>query len=118
MPWWSWVLIWTGLVLVLLATLALLALWLFRKGQALLAEVARFEELQSQLEARASELVEPYDRRQNAIVRGGARVERERTALNRIRDARKERRRAARLANARVITSADPMQYAHLVRKK
>ena len=38
--WWGWLLIWTGLVLALLAMLALLAWWLFRKAMRLLDDVA------------------------------------------------------------------------------
>ena len=40
MSWWAWLLIWTGLVLALLAVLALGAWWLFRKSMAVLDDVA------------------------------------------------------------------------------
>lgn len=118
MPWWSWVLIWVGLVLVLLATLALIALWLYRKLMALLAEFERLSEVQEELVARAEALVAPYEARQPAVARDRAQVERERRTIAARRAERKERRRDERLAHARRITTADPMQYAHLARKK
>lgn len=37
--WWGWLLLWTGLVLALLVTIALLLWWLFRKAMRLLNEV-------------------------------------------------------------------------------
>ena len=41
MPWWSWILIWGGLVLALLAMLALLSWWLFRKAVAVMDELGQ-----------------------------------------------------------------------------
>ena len=46
MPWWSWFLIWTGLVLALLGMLAWLGVVLFRK---LMRTVAALEEIDTQL---------------------------------------------------------------------
>lgn len=118
MPWWSWVLIWTGLVLVLLATLAILGVHLYRKAMALMAEVGRLSDLQAQLAEQADAVVKPYEPVPNAIVRGQAQVELERRGLRAIRYARSAQRREARIAHARELTTADPMQYADLVRKK
>lgn len=44
MPWWSWILIWVVLVLLLLGMLTLGAIYLWRKAKALLAEASRAQE--------------------------------------------------------------------------
>ena len=41
MPWWSWILIWLGVVIVLLAVLAAFAAWYWRLVRAVLAESAQ-----------------------------------------------------------------------------
>lgn len=44
MPWWSWILIWVVLVLLLLGMLVLGAMFLWRKARTLLAEAGRAQE--------------------------------------------------------------------------
>lgn len=117
MPWWSWLLIWTGLVLVLLAVLAVSAWWLFRKLIALQSELSNLGELLEQLQARAEELVAPYQPRRIAILRGLSEVETERRLLLDERAQRRLARREARLARARLLITADPMRFASIARK-
>lgn len=117
MPWWSWVLIWTGLVLVLLVVLALCAVSLYRKVMALLAEFETLQQLLDEQAAVAEALVAPVPDPESAILRGAAAVERERRLVREDIDERKHARHEARLARGRALIKADPMQYAHLARK-
>lgn len=118
MPWWSWILIWTGLVLVLLGVLALCAWWLFGKAKALGVELERLNELLAEFEARADALVAAAEPSTSAILRGRDAVAAERRSLRRVIDRRKDERRAARLERGKLLTTADPMQYAFLARRK
>jgi hypothetical protein len=58
MPWWSWILIWGGLVLVLLAMLALLSWWLFRKAVAVMDELGQLADKTDALGRISDELAE------------------------------------------------------------
>ncbi|MFZ2963804.1 MAG: hypothetical protein WA006_03875, partial [Rhodoglobus sp.] len=49
-PWWAWLLIWSGLVLALLVMLAISAWWLFRKGIGVLDAVGELAEAVEVLE--------------------------------------------------------------------
>lgn len=118
MPWWSWILVWAGLVLVLLGVFVLLVLRLWRKAAGLQGELSRLAEILTELEERAARLVPEYRPRPNAVVRGMAEVERERRRLRAELDERRESRRRARLERATMITHADPMRYAHLAKRK
>lgn len=117
MPWWSWVLIWAGLVLVLLVVLALCALQLWRKARGLMEEADELQRLLDELAARADALAAPAGPPENAITRGLGAVELDRARIRADIDDRKLARHEARLARARRIISADPMQYAHLAGK-
>lgn len=117
MPWWSWILIWAGLVLVLLGVLAWCALRLYRKAMALAGEADELQTLLDELAARAEALAAHEPPAENAVTRGAAAVERDRARIRAEIDERKRERHEARLARARRLISADPMQYAHLARK-
>ncbi|RRJ87168.1 hypothetical protein EG850_04920 [Gulosibacter macacae] len=112
MPWWSWVLIWTGLVVLLLAVLVLGAIWLYRKAMAASAEFDRLEQVQAEFASLAEQRVTPYQPRKIALLRDLDDVQRERDARAERRDERRELRREAKLARAHALTHADPHQYA------
>ncbi|WP_424465535.1 hypothetical protein [Pseudoclavibacter helvolus] len=116
MPWWSWILIWVGLVLILLGVLGALGYWLFRKAVLLQGELASLEVLLEAFEQRAQTLVSFTPPRSNAIVRGLREVQVERGALREALDEHKAQRREERLERGRVLTTADPFQYEHLVK--
>lgn len=118
MPWWSWVLIWAGLVLVMLGVLAVCAWRLFGKVKGLDAELERLGALLGEFEARADELVAPAEAPSSAILRGRDAVAAERRSLRRVLDRRKDERRAARIERGKLLTTADPMQYEFLARRK
>ncbi|MGO3151458.1 MAG: hypothetical protein ACTIJJ_02385 [Galactobacter sp.] len=100
MPWWSWVLIWTALVLILLAVLVLGGLYLWRKLKALMAKVSEAESALTPAMSqgkplhaeRSSELPVGWDAlsAEPIVVRAGLREEKE---------ARKDARRTRRIAN-------------------
>ena len=115
MPWWSWVLIWTGLVVLLLAVLVLGAIHLWRKMQGALSEFERFSELESEFAALVDERVTAYEPRPIALLRDPAEVRAEREFEAEAADDRRWARRERKLARARALTHADPMQFAHLV---
>lgn len=117
MPWWSGVLIWAGCVLVLVAVLALCLVRLYRKAMALVGEADELQRLLDELGARADAIVAPATPDENAVTRGLAAVEEDRARIRSEIDGRKLARRDARLARARRLTAADPMQFAHLARK-
>lgn len=101
--WWGWLLLWSGLVLVLVVVLATLAWWLFRKFLRLLGDVADLAERGAILDAADAELVRP----QLAVL---AAVSDARARENARRCARRERRRVRRerrLDRARRITGPE-----------
>ena len=114
MPWWSWVLIWTGLVVLLLAVLALGVVHLWRKGSAAFDELERLQGLEREFDELVAERVTPFEPAEPALLRPYAAVAAEREEIALARAERREARREARLARGRALTKADPMQYAHL----
>lgn len=118
MPWWSWILIWVGLVLILIAMLVLIARWLYRKLLALEAELSRLQSLLDELEARADALVTETELARPAVVRDRDEVVAEHRALRRTVDARKADRRAKRVQHGRLLVTDDPQKYAFLARRK
>ncbi|NLT26346.1 MAG: hypothetical protein GXX90_06815 [Microbacteriaceae bacterium] len=114
MPWWSWVLIWTGLVVLLLVVLALGAIMLWRKATAALDELERLEQVQHGFADLVGERVAPFAPAVPALLRPRAEVAAEHEAAVLARDERREARREARLARGRALTRADPMRFAHL----
>lgn len=118
MPWWSWVVIWAGLVVLLLVVLALVAWRVLRKAQAAMAELDRWERIREEYAASAEELVPEFHARASALLRDFDSVVAERDAHIAERDARRERRREARLSRARRLIRADPFDYIALTESK
>lgn len=114
MPWWSWVLIWTGLVVLLLAVLIVGALYLWRKLRAATVELERLSELESEFADLVAQRVPEYTPRRLALLRDRDEVRAERELAVEAADDRRSARRERKLARARALTHADPMQYAHL----
>lgn len=116
MPWWSWVLIWGGLVVLLVTVLVVGAIWLYRKGASVLAELERLDTLTA---AAQEQLVtnqpERHESKAAAMLRPMAEVRADRRTHLRERDSRREARRDARIARAKALIAADPRRYQHLV---
>ncbi|WBM80342.1 hypothetical protein KIV56_02080 [Cryobacterium breve] len=113
MPWWSWVLIWTGLVLVLLGMLAWFAVTLFRKLMALADAVGALGDLVGGLDADPAEETPP---RRPAIFADWSElalaVDLQRTARERHRQERRDRRiaRGKLLQHGPIVRPDPPMK--------
>lgn len=101
--WWSWILIWTGLVLGMLVMLALFAWWLFRKSLVALDDLSDLADKTSILDVDDAR-VPPAQR---AVLLSLREVLAREDARKRHRVARKADRRDRRMARARRITSVD-----------
>lgn len=102
--WWGWLLIWTGLVLALLVTLALLLWWLFRKAMTLLDDVG---ELAEKAEILDVEEVADLPRPAIAVLTEMRDIRAREEARRAHRARRRSDRHQRRMARARRITSVD-----------
>ncbi|WP_431277097.1 hypothetical protein [Leifsonia poae] len=115
MPWWSWLVIWGVLVLGLLGMLALFAVWLFRKTMAAAAEVSALAQKAEVLSRRAEELGDPPFH--SAVFQDASELLDEREYAKAERANARQARRDARVRRGKLLTSADPSQFAHLTRR-
>ena len=116
MAWWMWLLIWVALTALLVIVLFFSGRALFRAVMGTGEEGSRLLDAIAQLENSDEDVqIHPTP---NAIVRGRATVAAERREFTIARDARRERRREAKIARARALIAADPMQYAYLTEYK
>ncbi len=106
MPWWSWVLIWAGLVIVLLLVLGLAAWWLFRKFLTLLDDVSTLADRAALIDPEDAELIRP----QLAVLAEVSAVRAREDARREHRAERKQRRHETRMARAHRIASVDASQ--------
>jgi hypothetical protein len=118
MPWWSWLLIWTVLVLGLLGELAFFAWWLFRKVVAAGREAAALMEKTEVLSRRADEL---YERFEPAVLADAEELRAERDDWLAGRAIARQARRDARVRRGRLLVDVDPAtvptRFAHLLRR-
>jgi len=118
MPWWSWLLIWTVLVLGLLGMLAFFAWWLFRKVVAAGREAAALMEKADVLSRRAEEL---HERFEPAVLKDAEELRAERHDLLTARAYARQARRDARVRRGRLLVDVDPAtvpdRFAHLLRR-
>lgn len=101
--WWGWLLIWTGLVLALLATVALLLWWLFRKAMRLLDDVGELAQTAELLDIDEAELPKPAI----AVLADLRDIRAREEARKQHRAQRRSERHRRRMARARRITSVD-----------
>ena len=118
MPWWSWLLIWTVLVLGLLGMLAFFAWWLFRKVVAAGREAAALMEKAEVLSRRADEL---HERFEPAVLADAELLRAERDDWLVGRAFARQARRDARVRRGRLLVDVDPAtvpaRFAHLLRR-
>ncbi len=105
MPWWSWVLIWTLLVLALLGMLAFFGWRLFRKAMGAMDALGELAEQLELLDA-ASEEASPYHFTPS-VLRNRADVREAHRALAELRANRRRQRRERRLARGKLLVTAD-----------
>jgi hypothetical protein len=112
MPWWSWVLIWIGLVLGLLGMLAFFGWSLFRKTMAAGREAAALLEKAEILSERSGDM--RYTEFHSAIFEDPdhLRAEREQAAYDRA--VARQARRDQRIRRAKILVKADPLRYSNL----
>lgn len=101
MPWWSWLLIWGGLVLALLGMLAYFGVTLFRKTVATAQELGELTDALGVLDAQLDELAP--DRTPSAVFRDRAELGLivEQNKLSRI--LHRQQRHDARLARGKLL---------------
>lgn len=104
MPWWSWVIIWVGLALALVAVLVLGGLWLWRKLMRLFDDLGELADQTAVFDAVDGE---PPPRVVPAVLRDLEDVQHQRAVRVARKLERKRVRRVLRLERARNITSVD-----------
>ncbi|WP_158864200.1 hypothetical protein [Leifsonia sp. AG29] len=115
MPWWSWLLIWSVLVLGLLGMLAFFAWWLFRKVVAAGRDAADLLAKTEVLGRHADELSEePFH---PAVFADLAELHEQRSERLAERAVARQARRDARVRRGKLLVQADPNRYAHLIRR-
>ena len=116
MPWWSWLLIWTVLVLGLLGMLAFFTWWLFRKVVAAGREAAALMDKAEVLSRRAEEL---HERFEPAVLADASELLAEREQQRAERAFARQARRDARVRRGRLLVDVDPAtvpdRFAHLL---
>ena len=105
MPWWSWVLIWTGLVLLLLGVLAACGWMVFKKAMTAARALGELMDKAELLNAASEELKQ--ERFVPSILKPIDEVSADRNRRQERSADRKERRRENRLERGRLLTSAE-----------
>ena len=103
-PWWGWIAIWVGLVLVLVAMLALFGWWLFRKGMVVLDDLEDLADITARLEE-VNDI--PPPRARPAVLDDLRDVRAARAARVARRNTRRSNRYDRRMARAKRITTVD-----------
>ncbi|QYH36231.1 hypothetical protein [Salinibacterium sp. M195] len=102
-PWWGWLLMWTGLVLTLLIVLSLLAYRLFRKAISVMHELSAVVDKTAILDGEAAELSSP----QIAILAEMSAIRAHHESQRQRRIDLKRDRHDRRIARAKRITKRD-----------
>ena len=103
MTWWGWLLLWSGLVLLLLATVAFLLWWLFRKAMRLLDDLGTLADSAPFREGDD----EPLPAQAIAVLADIRDIRAREAARRAHRTQRRSERHRLRMARARRITSVD-----------
>lgn len=115
MPWWSWILIWAGLVLLLLGVIAAFAWMLFRKFLVMLAALGALAACTEVL-ARATSADRPQ-RAQPALLQDPHSVSERRELERDKRQARIDARRELRVMRGKLLLRADYRDFLHLIKR-
>ena len=115
MPWWSWLVIWTVLVLGLLGMLAYFAWSLFRKVMAAAREASALLEKTDTLTRRVEDVREaPFH---PSVFADATQLSAERTQARAERVSAKQARRDARVRRGKLLVKANPARFAYLTRR-
>jgi len=115
MPWWSWLLIWSVLVLGLLGMLAAFAVSLFRKIMAAGREVSELAAKAEILSRRSEELAEPAFH--SAVFADATQLREERTQALAERAYARQARRDSRVKRGKLLVSADASAFSFLTKR-
>lgn len=107
MSWWSWILIWAGLVLLLVGVLLFFGWRLFRKGQALLRETGELTAKMNRLAEFAD--VDPEKRPRSSLFADYEQVRHRRENRRERRHERVADRRAARIRRGKLLVHRNPI---------
>jgi hypothetical protein len=107
MPWWSWILIWAGLCLLLTAMLAMFALLLFRKVVAVFAALEALAALAGLLRD-SGELLD--DQRERLSILDLVAIRRRRDQVREQALVRRQDRHDRRIARAKALIAVDASQ--------
>ena len=105
MPWWSWLVIWSCLVIALIVVLAVAAWRLFHKAIAVFDELGTLAAQSELLDAAESNFDEPQA--EIAILQKLSDVQARRRQVRESAAARRDARRGSRLARGRALTRFD-----------
>ncbi|WP_025158264.1 hypothetical protein [Leifsonia aquatica] len=115
MPWWSWLVIWTVLVLGLLGMLAAFAWSLFRKLMGAVDEASALLEKADVLQSRVDDLRE--EAFHPAVFADAAELRAERAQARADREFAKQARRDARVRRGKLLIKADPSRFEFVTRR-
>jgi hypothetical protein len=107
MPWWSWILIWAGLSLLLMLMLAAFALLLFRKVIALFAALEALAALAGLLRDRGEGITDQHER---LSILDLAAIRRRRDQVREQALTRRQWRHDRRIARAKALIAVDASQ--------
>ncbi|HEY5223996.1 MAG TPA: hypothetical protein VIJ18_13235 [Microbacteriaceae bacterium] len=115
MPWWSWIVLWGCLALAALATFGWLGYLIVTKSLNVLHALGDLAEktelLQSHVDAFADE------RSSSAVFADAAELAEQRRAAQAERQRWRQTRREARVRQGKIIVSADPQRFSHLLKR-
>jgi hypothetical protein len=106
MPWWSWIVIWVGLVVLMLVMFVLLGWWLARKGMLVISELDDLMAKADALAATAEEL--RPDPRVNALLRDYDEVAAEHQRRRADRATVKDQHRRERIRRGKLLIRSTP----------
>ena len=115
MPWWSWILIWFGLFLLLVSVMALCGWRLFQKLMVTLRELEKLAAVAEVLQRVVDDA--PEEPFRSAISQDFAAVHARRETQRENRAERVESRRNNRVNRGKLLTRADYRQYLYLMKR-
>jgi hypothetical protein len=115
MPWWSWIIIWGGLVLLLVGVLAFLTYRIVIKSFKTLEALGDLTEKAELLDARARDIAD--EPRESAVFSSALQRAEAWHAILGERRFRRQTRRERRVQRGKLLTKADPHQFFHRIKR-
>lgn len=115
MPWWSWIVIWVGLVLALLGMFAWLIYRIVKKLLAALHALSELGDRTELLESRITEFAEEPFR--SAVLASAGELSVARDQARGDRENSRQIHNENRMARGRVLLNADPQQFSQIFKR-